>query len=292
MLGDRIRMNALDTDAIFMRSMATRRSHLATNEMLQDAIALLKHAGYDLVIVETAGIGQGGSEIVDLVDLSLYVMTSEYGAASQLEKIDMIDYADIIVLNKFEKQGALDAVRDIKKQWRRSRKDWDISDDAIPVYPTIASQFNDPGVNRLFATIVKRIADYSAPATWTDSEIDDTREVERHAMIQHRVFGIYRNRSSRPLGANKSEAMSDAAHKVQALRESLEILKVEMDGTLASLPASDDTSVQALSEAHNAALASIDGEARALLEAWPQVRESVRTETFEYKVPQSDNFRR
>ena len=135
-------MNALDTDAIFMRSMATRRSHLATNEMLQDAIALLKHAGYDLVIVETAGIGQGGSEIVDLVDLSLYVMTSEYGAASQLEKIDMIDYADIIVLNKYEKQGALDAVRDIKKQWRRSRKDWDIQDEKIPVYPTIASQFN------------------------------------------------------------------------------------------------------------------------------------------------------
>ena len=127
--------------------------------MLQDAIALLKHAGYDLVIVETAGIGQGGSEIVDLVDLSLYVMTSEYGAASQLEKIDMIDYADIIVLNKFEKQGALDAVRDIKKQWRRSRKDWDISDDAIPVYPTIASQFNDHGVNLLFATIFKRKAD-------------------------------------------------------------------------------------------------------------------------------------
>ena len=248
-----------------MRSMATRRSHLATNEMLQDAIALLKHAGYDLVIVETAGIGQGGSEIVDLVDLSLYVMTSEYGAASQLEKIDMIDYADIIVLNKFEKQGALDAVRDIKKQWRRSRKDWDISDDAIPVYPTIASQFNDPGVNRLFATIVKRIADYSAPATWTDSEIDDTREVERHAMIPaSRVRYLSEIAAHGRSVAAKIEAMSDAAHKVQALRESLEILKVEMDGTLASLPASDDTSVQALSEAHNAALASIDGEARAL----------------------------
>ena len=285
LLGDRIRMNALDTDTIFMRSMATRRSHLATNEMLQDAIALLKHAGYDLVIVETAGIGQGGSEIVDLVDLSLYVMTSEYGAASQLEKIDMIDYADIIVLNKFEKQGALDAVRDIKKQWRRSRKDWDISDDAIPVYPTIASQFNDPGVNRLFATIVKRIADYSDPVTWTDSEIDDTREVERHAMIPaSRVRYLSEIAAHGRSVAAKIEAMSDAAHKVQALRESLEILQVELDGTLASLPVSDDTSIQALSEAHNAALASIDGEARALLEAWPQVRESVRTETFEYKV--------
>jgi len=285
LLGDRIRMNALDTDAIFMRSMATRRSHLATNEMLQDAIALLKHAGYDLVIVETAGIGQGGSEIVDLVDLSLYVMTSEYGAASQLEKIDMIDYADIIVLNKYEKQGALDAVRDIKKQWRRSRKDWDIQDEKIPVYPTIASQFNDPGVNRLFATIVARLTDYSETGSWDGPSVEDARDVERHAMIPaSRVRYLSEIAAHGRAVAAKIEEMSDAAHKVQALRESLEVLNVAVSPTLGTLPKGDDAAVNALSEAHNDALASIDGEARALLEAWPKLRESVRTETFEYKV--------
>ena len=285
LLGDRIRMNALDTDSIFMRSMATRRSHLATNEMLQDAIALLKHAGYDLVIVETAGIGQGGSEIVDLVDLSLYVMTSEYGAASQLEKIDMIDYADIIVLNKYEKQGALDAVRDIKKQWRRSHKDWEIDDAKIPVYPTIASQFNDPGVNRLFATIVERLGQFSEEKSWTGVDVSDQREVERHAMIPAaRVRYLSEIAAHGRAVAAKIESMSDAAHKVQALRESLVILEVDVDEKLGTLAQSGDRSVQILTQAHNEALEKIDGEARSLLESWPSVRESVRTETFEYKV--------
>ena len=128
-----------------MRSIATRRQHLATSEMLSDHILFLKSLGFDLVIVETAGIGQSDSEIVDLVDYSVYVMTSEYGAASQLEKIDMLDYADLVVLNKYDKRGAEDALRDIRKQWKRNRKAFTTADDDIPVYPTIASQFNDPG---------------------------------------------------------------------------------------------------------------------------------------------------
>src|SRR5205807_7119466 len=140
LLGDRIRMNSLSAENIFMRSLATRRAHLATSAVLKDVIELYKAAGFDLVIVETAGIGQSDTEIVDLVDLSLYVMTSEYGAASQLEKIDMLDFADIIVLNKAEKRGAADSLRDIRKQWRRNHPDQaKVPDGDIPVYPTIAS---------------------------------------------------------------------------------------------------------------------------------------------------------
>src|ERR1700743_3747437 len=148
LLGDRIRMNSLSADSIFMRSLATRRQNMATSAVLKDVIDLYKAAGFDLIIVETAGIGQSDTEIVDMVDLSLYVMTSEYGAASQLEKIDMLDFADMVVLNKAEKRGAADSLRDVRKQWRRNHPDKaSLPDASVPVYPTIASRFNDPGVN-------------------------------------------------------------------------------------------------------------------------------------------------
>jgi methylmalonyl-CoA mutase len=155
LLGDRIRMNSLRSHRVFMRSMATRRQHAATSSVLHDCIAFLKSQPYDLVIVETAGIGQSDSEIVDLVDFPVYVMTSDYGAASQLEKIDMIDFAELIVLNKFDKRGAEDALRDVRKQWKRNRTAFDIKDDDVPVYPTIASQFNDPGVSWMFANLCR-----------------------------------------------------------------------------------------------------------------------------------------
>ena len=135
LLGDRIRMNSLRHERLFMRSMATRRQHLSTSAMLGDAVAFLKSLSYDLVMVETAGIGQSDSEIVDLVDLPVYVMTSEYGAASQLEKIDMLDFAAITVLNKFDKRGAEDALRDIRKQWKRNHLAFMTPDEEIPVSP-------------------------------------------------------------------------------------------------------------------------------------------------------------
>ncbi|RYD14765.1 MAG: methylmalonyl-CoA mutase [Lysobacteraceae bacterium] len=155
LLGDRIRMNSLRNHRVFMRSMATRRQHVATNAMLKDCVAFLKGQAYDLVIVETAGIGQSDSEIVDLVDFPMYVMTSDYGAASQLEKIDMLDFAELVVLNKFDKRGAEDALRDVRKQWKRNRVAFQTKDEDIPVYPTIASQFNDPGVSWMFVNLCR-----------------------------------------------------------------------------------------------------------------------------------------
>src|SRR4249919_2709828 len=155
LLGDRIRMNSLRSPRIFMRSMATRRQHVATNIVLKDCIAFLKGQGYDLVLVETAGIGQSDSEIVDLVDFPVYVMTSDFGAPSQLEKIDMLDYAELVVLNKFDKRGAEDALRDVRKQWKRNRVAFQMKDEDVPAYPTIASQFNDPGVTWMFVNLCR-----------------------------------------------------------------------------------------------------------------------------------------
>ena len=150
LLGDRIRMNSIETGRVYMRSMATRRSQTELPEALPDTIAVVKAAGYDMVIVETAGIGQGDSRVVDLVDMSIYVMTAEYGAPSQLEKIDMLDYADIVVVNKYEKKGSEDAIRDVRKQVQRNRKAWDMDPKSLPVYGTIASKFNDDGITAFY----------------------------------------------------------------------------------------------------------------------------------------------
>lgn len=153
LLGDRIRMNAVSDTRVYMRSFATREANVALNPHVKDAIKILSYAKFDLIIVETAGIGQSDSQITDVADVAMYVMTPEYGAASQLEKIDMIDYADIIALNKFDKRGALDALRDVRKQYQRSRQLFAHKVDTMPVYGTIASQFNDPGTNTLYRAL-------------------------------------------------------------------------------------------------------------------------------------------
>ena len=154
LLGDRIRMNAIATDRVYMRSLATRQSNLALSKFVQDALDVIKAAGFDLIILETSGIGQSDTEIVEHSDASLYVMTPEYGAATQLEKIDMLDFADVIALNKFDKRGAQDALRDVRKQYQRNHQQWDVPTDQMPVFGTIAAQFNDPGMNRLYRAVL------------------------------------------------------------------------------------------------------------------------------------------
>ncbi len=159
LLGDRIRMNAINNTRVYMRSLATRQSNLALSKHVQEAVDILKAAAYDLIILETSGIGQSDTEIIEHSDLSLYVMTPEFGAATQLEKIDMLDFADLVVINKFDKRGALDALRDVRKQYLRNNNLWDTPQDELPVFGTIASQFNDPGTNSLYRSVIDQLVE-------------------------------------------------------------------------------------------------------------------------------------
>ena len=157
LLGDRIRMNAINNSRVYMRSLATRQSNLALSKHVNEAVEVLKAAEYDFIILETSGIGQSDTEIIEHSDISLYVMTPEFGAATQLEKIDMLDFADIVAINKFDKRGALDALRDVKKQYMRNNNLWDIPQEDLPIFGTIASQFNDPGMNTLYKSIMDKL---------------------------------------------------------------------------------------------------------------------------------------
>ncbi|NER10681.1 methylmalonyl-CoA mutase [Muriicola jejuensis] len=159
LLGDRIRMNAINSERVYMRSLATRQSNLALSKYVGEAIGILQHAQFDLIILETSGIGQSDTEIIEHSDLSLYVMTPEFGAATQLEKIDMLDYADLVAINKFDKRGALDALRDVRKQYVRNHNLWDADPETLPVYGTMASQFNDPGMNSLYKAVMRGLRD-------------------------------------------------------------------------------------------------------------------------------------
>jgi len=161
LLGDRIRMNAINSPRVYMRSLATRQSNLALSKYVNEAVEVLKAAEYDLIILETSGIGQSDTEIIEHCDVSLYVMTPEFGAATQLEKIDMLDFADLVAINKFDKRGALDALRDVKKQYMRNNNLWDIPQEDLPVFGTIASQFNDPGMNTLYKAIMDKLVEKS-----------------------------------------------------------------------------------------------------------------------------------
>ena len=182
LLGDRIRMNAIKNDRVYMRSLATRQSNLALSKHVAEAIDILKAAGFDLIILETSGIGQSDTEILDHSDVSLYVMTPEYGAATQLEKIDMLDFADLIALNKFDKRGALDALRDVKKQYQRNHQLFSEDIEKMPVWGTIASQFNDPGTNSLYRAIMDTLK------AKTDTKLESTFEITEE--MSEKIFII------------------------------------------------------------------------------------------------------
>ncbi|WP_426429640.1 methylmalonyl-CoA mutase family protein [Winogradskyella sp. HB-48] len=182
LLGDRIRMNAINSPRVYMRSLATRQSNLALSKYVNEAVEVLKAAEYDLIILETSGIGQSDTEILEHSDVSLYVMTPEFGAATQLEKIDMLDFADLVAINKFDKRGALDALRDVKKQYMRNHNLWHEDPDTMPVFGTIASQFNDPGMNTLYKAIMDKIAEK------TDSDLKSTFEISKE--MSEKIFVI------------------------------------------------------------------------------------------------------
>ena len=293
LLGDRIRMNSLRSDSIYMRSMATRRQHLATSEILGDAILFLKSLGFDLVIVETAGIGQSDSEIVDLVDLPVYVMTSDYGAASQLEKIDMIDYAELVVLNKYDQRGSQDALRDVRKQWKRNHLAFDVADEQVPVYPTIASQFNDPGMTWMFSELCRLLRKKLSldSKAWTPDLDSQGKEPRAGSLIPGNRTRYLAEiaEQGRQINADitgNAEAASRAHHLYEALKALDDPhLPAPLEAYASDLAeGTEPDSVGALRQAYHDALTAMGTNGLDLLQAWPARREAMQQEEYSYTV--------
>lgn len=219
LLGDRIRMNAINNPRVYMRSLATRQSNLALSKYVAEAIQVLKAAKYDIIILETSGIGQSDTEIMDHSDVSLYVMTPEFGAATQLEKIDMLDFADLVAINKFDKRGSLDALRDVKKQFQRNHNLWDANPDDLPVFGTIASQFNDPGMNTLYKAIMDKIVEK------TESDLVSTFQITREMSEKIFVIPPHRTRYLSEIAENNRKYDATAVTQQQVAQKLYGIFK-------------------------------------------------------------------
>ncbi|UGS35964.1 methylmalonyl-CoA mutase family protein [Capillimicrobium parvum] len=302
LLGDRIRMNSLRHERIYMRSMATRRRHRATSAMLEDAVAFLRASGFDLVIVETAGIGQSDSEIVDLVDCSVYVMTSEFGAASQLEKIDMLDLADLVVINKFDKRGAQDALRDVRKQWRRNHVAFGGPDEELPVYPTIASQFNDPGLSWMFVNLCRRLAEVAGvePGRWAPGLDLETHEPRGNTLIpgsrgRYLAEIAQQGRSINEDVERLAQLASQAHHCYEALRAWGDPLLPEPLEPFHSAALTAGDVHAPLRAQYNKALTGLGAEAIELLRGWDERVASITADQYRYTIRgreiTGDNYR-
>ena len=271
LLGDRIRMNSINNSRVYMRSLATRQSNLALSKYVSDAVNIVKTAGYDLVILETSGIGQSDTEIVDHCDVSMYVMTPEYGAATQLEKIDMLDFSDIIALNKFDKRGSLDALRDVKKQYQRNHSLWDDDLDSMPVHGTIASHFNDPGVNELYHALMNKVEEKTGE--------DFSSTIEHPDEISEKIFIIPPNRT-RYLSEisdtvrnynNWAEEQSDLAQKLYNLKCSQEILD-------------DENSKETLKQKYEEIELELDGFNKKIIDNWEDKKKLYKDDYYFFKV--------
>ena len=278
LLGDRIRMNAIKNQRVYMRSLATRRSVTELPEALPDIITVIKAAGFDLAILETAGIGQGDSSIVNLSDVAMYVMTSEFGAASQLEKIDMLDYADIVVVNKFEKRGGEDAVRDVCKQVQRNRNAWNSLPEEMPVFGTIASKFNDDGVTALYHAVVEAIRKKTGvslttklpkPASKTSTSKTIIIPPERVRYLSD-IVGTVKSYHQ------KTAAQADVLRQIWHLEET--------DKLLHRNPPDDEGLLDRLKQEIQKLTASIENETAELMKEWQSIQETYAQDELVYRV--------
>ena len=277
LLGDRIRMNSIKSNRVYMRSLATRQSNLALSKHVAEAISILKVANYDLIILETSGIGQSDTEILDHSDVSLYVMTPEYGAATQLEKIDMLDFADVIALNKFDKRGALDALRDVRKQYQRNHNLWETAVDEMPVHGTIASQFNDPGMNSLYKVIMDKVVEK------TGMDLNSTFEITRE--MSEKIFVIPPDRTRYLSEISENNRSYDKWVNEQVLvAEKLYGLNSAI-ATMQNAKFEDkDRLVKSLQETFEIEKLNFDPKNWAIIQTWKDKKQLFKNPNFEFKV--------
>lgn len=277
LLGDRIRMNSIKNSRVFMRSLATRQSNLALSKHVSEALNILKVAEYDLIILETSGIGQSDTEILDHSDMSLYVMTPEYGAATQLEKIDMLDFADVIALNKFDKRGALDALRDVRKQYQRNHNLWESDVDSMPVYGTIASQFNDPGMNSLYKVIMDKLVEKTGAHLKSTFEITDEMSEKIFVIPPDRtryLSEISENNRGYDKWVDDQVAVADCLYGLNISMETLKQSNVE----------DKDRLIKGLQEAFEKEKLNFDPKNWELLQNWEDKRKKYKELEFNFKV--------
>ncbi len=271
LLGDRIRMNSINTDRIYMRSLATRDSRSELSAAIHDALDVVRAAGFDLIIVETSGIGQGDAGVVQICDASLYVMTCEFGAPTQLEKIDMLDFADMVALNKFERKGAEDALRNVRKQYRRNRNLFEIGDEELPIYGTIASQFNDPGTNVLYRAVLDSLNEKKGLGWLSRLEIGERESLKKYIIPPDRIHYL-------------GEIVNTVRNYRKTVQEQAKIAR-----TLFQLQGSRALVTGSAAQAElDGLIGSYDGklqaEPRRIIEGWPAVKSSYRQDALVTRV--------
>ncbi|RLD38872.1 MAG: methylmalonyl-CoA mutase [Bacteroidetes bacterium] len=275
LLGDRIRMNSINNSRVYMRSLATRQANLALSRYVQDALCLIKNAKFDLIILETSGIGQSDTEITEHSDISLYVMTPDYGAATQLEKIDMLDFANFIALNKFDKRGALDALRDVKKQYARNHQLWDAKEDDLPIFGTVASSFHDPGIVKLYKALMLKVNEL-IPGKFVSHLVRDKIVPKKNFIIPPNRTRYLSEISETIRSYNIwTEEQADIAQRLYGLK----VAKTELENSKA-----DKNAIAILQDTYSTLELDLDGRNKLIIENWKAKIEQFNNPEYIYKV--------